>query len=120
MKLLSYVRNQLGFGDELSFYNGKNVVEVEWWISYACEFPDLCWGRLRTFSDGNSDAAFQEKTTYGFDDRENAGYFLSEDEYVPFARLNEGEETLIGAKASQMSPPVWNEMPRRFKYYGTY
>jgi hypothetical protein len=67
-----------------SFYEGKTLTKVEWWLSYCSEYPDLLWARLRVFSDGSADAAFEELKVYGFDSREYASYFLSEDEYTSF------------------------------------
>jgi hypothetical protein len=119
-KVMSFIRKRFGAIDKHAFYEGKTLVKVEWWISYACKFPDLYWGRLRVFSDGSADAAFDESTTYGFDDRKFAGFFLAEDEYTPFAILGGDDEDLIGAKASQMLPPTWSATPAKFEYLGTY
>jgi hypothetical protein len=59
--------------DAKTFYAGKTLSEIEWWISSCCEFPELDWGRLRIFSDGTADAAFDDADVYGFDDRKYAG-----------------------------------------------
>jgi hypothetical protein len=117
-KMMSLVRP--GVDSKAEFYAGKTVTEVEWWIAYACHYPELYWGRLRVFSDGTADAASDEANVYGFDDRKFAGYFLGEDEYTPFATLSPEDEQLIGAKASQMSPPTWNDTATHFEYLGTY
>jgi hypothetical protein len=116
-RLISLLRPAIG---STTFYEGKMVTEVEWWISYVCKSPELYWGRLRVFSDGTADAAFDEETVYGFDDRRFAGYFLAEDEYTPFEALDGDDEVSIGASRSQLSPPMWKEQPSRFKYLGTY
>jgi len=68
--------------DKNSFYEGKALKEVEWWISYACRFPELYWGRLRVFSDGSADACFSKSKIYGFANRDSAENFLTEDEYT--------------------------------------
>ena len=120
MKLLSLIRKQFGIVDKHSFYEGKTLVEAEWWISYCCTFPDLYWGRLRVFSDGSADASWDETTTYGFDARNYAASFLAEDEYTRFATLDADDEEQIGAKASEMSPPTWKNDPPKFEYLGTY
>jgi len=52
--------------DAKTFYAGKTISEVEWWISSCCKFPEFYWGRLRVFSDGTADAAFDESDVYGF------------------------------------------------------
>jgi hypothetical protein len=121
MKLVSLIRKQFGVVDEHAFYSGKVLSEVEWWIaSGSSRFPDLAWARLRVFSDGSADAAFDESSTYGFDDRKFAGYFLGEDEYGPLANLDADDEQEIGAKRSEMSPPSWSDTTTKFKYLGTY
>jgi hypothetical protein len=72
------------------------------------------------FSDDTADAAFDEADVYGFDDAQDAGYFLREDEYRPFANLDPEDEEYIGAKAADLTPPTWSETPARFHYLGTY
>ena len=102
------------------FYSGKTITKVEWWISYACRYPELYWGRLRVFSDGTADAAFDESDVYGFDDPKYARYFLGEDEYTPIDNLNPTDEENLGVKASELTLPIWNDAPARFHYLGTY
>ena len=116
-RVMSLVRPDI---DAKTFYAGKTISEVEWWISSCCKFPELYWGRLRVFSDGTADAAFDESDVYGFDDREYAGYFLAEDEYTRFARMDAQDEENIGEKASELTPPTWSDTPMRFHYLGTY
>ena len=106
--------------DGKTFYAGKTISKVEWWISSCCEFPELYWARLRVFSDGTADAAFEESDVYGFDDRKYAGYFLGEDEYIQLARMDAQDEENIGAKAAELTPPTWGDSPMRFHYLGTY
>jgi hypothetical protein len=106
--------------DAKKFYSGKTLTKVEWWISWVCHYPELYWGRLRVFSDGTADAAFDETDVYGFDDAKYAGYFLGEDEYRPFANLDPEDEEYIGLKAADMTPPTWSDTPGRFHYLGTY
>jgi hypothetical protein len=121
MKLLSLIRKQFGIVDKRSFYEGRALKEVEWWISYACEYPQLCWGRLRVFSNGTADACFSESQIYGFVNPDSAGNFLAEDEYVRFATLSEADEKMIGVKASEISPPTWNDgKSAQFEYLGHY
>ena len=107
--------------DKLSFYKGKILSKVEWWLSYCSEYPELAWARLRVFSDGSADAAFKEWKVYGFDDRKFASYFLSEDEYMPLDLMDEEDEADIGAKKANISPPSWNDHKRaEFEYLGSY
>jgi hypothetical protein len=120
MKLMSLIRKQFGVVDKHAFYEDKTLVEVEWWISSVCRFPDLYWGRLRVFSDGSADAAWDESTTYGFDERAYAETFLAEDEYTRFANLDADDQDYIGVKASDISPPSWNVDGAKFEYLGTY
>ena len=117
-RMMSLVRP--GVDSKAEFYKGKTITEVEWWMSYACQYPELYWGRLRVLSDGSADAAFDEANVYGFDNREYAGHFLAEDEYTPFATLAAEDEEMSGATASQMSPPNWSDTSAKFKYLGTY
>jgi hypothetical protein len=121
VKLLSVIRKQFGIVDKDSFYEDKALKEVEWWISYACEFPELHWGRLRVFSDGSADACFSESHIYGFANRDSAENFLAEDEYTRFATLDEEDEKIIGVKASEISPPSWDDITSiEFNYLGEY
>jgi len=106
--------------DKRSFYFGKTITKVEWWISCACEYPDLYWGRLRVFSDGTADAAFDEAKVYGFDDPDSAGYFLSEDEYMRFEGMDEEDAKEIGINPLETSPPAWRTDEFAFEYLGTY
>jgi hypothetical protein len=119
--LLSLIRTQFGVVVKHSFYEGKALREVEWWISYACEFPELYWGRLRVFSDGSADVWFGESQIYGFANRDSAGNFLAEDEYIRFATMDEEDEKMIGVKASEISPPSWSDSESaRLEYLGQY
>jgi hypothetical protein len=121
VKFLSLIRKRLGIVDKSSFYEGKALKEVEWWISYVCEFPQLYWGRLRVFSDGSADAFFGESQVYGFANRVSAETFLAEDEYIRFATMDEEDEKMIGVKASEISPPAWDDSKSaRFEYLGQY
>lgn len=116
-RALSLVRPGI---DAKKFYAGKTLTKVEWWISYVCHYPELYWGRLRVFSDGTADAAFDESDVYGFDEQQYARYFLAEDEYIPLATLDPKDEEHIGAKAADVTPPTWSETPASFHYLGTY
>ena len=121
MKLMSQIRKRFGSIDKRSFYEGKTLAKVEWWLSYCSEYPDLAWARLRVFSDGSSDAAFEESKVFGFDSREDASYLFSEDEYMPFDSMDEEDEADIGAKKSDISPPSWDDgAAAEFEYVGTY
>jgi len=101
------------------FYSGKTITKVAWWIS-PCPYPELYWGRLRLFSDGTADAAFDEADVYGFDDSKYAGYFLSEDEYTPLESLDAQYAEHLGVRVSELTTPTWSETPTRFHYLGTY
>ena len=120
MKLISRIRRQFGVIDKHSFYEGKTLNEVEWWISWAA-IPDLYWARLRVFSDGSADAAFDESSVYGFNDRKYAGYFLGEDEYSPVSELDDEDQKRLPAEITDLSPPNWiDSKTAKFKYLGEY
>jgi len=102
-----------------AFYSGKTLAKVEWWLS-PCPYPELYWGRLRVFSDGSADAAFDEADVYGFDDQNYAGYFLGEDEYTPLASLDAQDEEHLRVRVSELTPPTWSDTPARFHYLGVY
>ena len=107
--------------DKRLFYEGKTLAKVEWWLSYCSEYPDLAWARLRVFTDGSADAAFEESKVYGFDERNFASYFLGEDEYMPFDLMDEQDEADIGVKKADISPPSWSDdAGAEFEYLGTY
>ncbi len=102
-------------------YPELTFAKVEWWLSYCSEYPNLAWARLRVFSDGSADAAFEESKVYGFDGREYASYFLGEDEYMPFDSIGEQDEADIGMKKADVSLPSWDDDTRaEFEYLGTY
>jgi hypothetical protein len=120
MKVISRIRKQFGVVDKHSFYEGKTLKEVEWWISWAA-LPDLYWARLRVFSDGSADAAFDESAVYGFNDRKYAGYFLGEDEYSPVGELEDKDRKRVPVEVKELSPPLWIESKAvKFKYLGEY
>jgi hypothetical protein len=121
MGSVSRIRKRLGGMDKYTFYNGKILGKVEWWLSYCFEYPDLMWARLRIFTDGSADASFEESKVYGFVCREYASYFLSEDKYMQFDSMDEQDEDDIGAKKSDISLPVWKDNEHaEFEYLGTY
>ena len=81
----------------------------------------MAWARLRVFSDGSADAAFDESKVYGFDGREYASYFLGEDEYMPLDSMDVQDKADIGAKKADISPPSWKDDARvEFEYLGRY
>ena len=120
MKVISRIRRQFGVIDKHSFYEGKPLKEVEWWISWAA-LPDVSWARLRVFSDGSADAAFDESTVYGFNDRKYAGYFLGEDEYSPISELEDEDQKRLPTELAALSPPSWSDTDAaKFTYLGEY
>lgn len=99
------------------FYRGKDVASVEWWL-HDCDLPALTWARLRVFKDGSADVCWEEGgTLYGFDKREFAAYYLSEDEYGRLA----GKDQEYGIRFAELTPPVWlDPTEQTFKYLGSY
>ena len=89
------------------FYENNAIVEIEWWLSWYCEYPHLYWARVRVFANEKADVAFQdENKTYGFNNKEFAGYFVSEDEFSLFQNLDDEDR-----KGLEMPPDVEIELP---------
>ena len=58
---------------------------------------------------------------YGFGNRECAGYFLSEDEFIRFAGLDTDDEQAKGFLVADVRVPVWIDgIEQEFEYLGTY
>jgi hypothetical protein len=105
------------------FYSNVEVEKVEWWISDCFEYPNLYWARLRVFSNGKADVLFQDKEkAFGFDGIQSAGFYLSEDEFTGFDRLDEEEKAdLRIPKDLFVNYPNWaNKEVRKFEYIGNY
>ncbi len=109
--------------NKANFYKDSEVVEVEWWLSWCHEYPDLFWARLRVFANARADVAFQgESKTFGFNDKEFAHHFVSEDEFSLFENVNEEDK-----KDLEIPPDVVIELPtwaekncKEFEYIGDY
>lgn len=104
------------------FSHSKRVTEVEWWLEWAALPHRLTWGRLRVFEDGTADVSFgPDGGIYGFDSREYAGYFLSEDEFSPLGSMDEEDEAEYGIVLGALEPPAWEDNDdQKFQYFGTY
>ena len=105
----------------MDFYQAKSVVKTEWWLDDS-QLPQLLWARLRVFDDGTADVCWSEcSTLYGFVNQDFAGYFLSEDEYIRFASMDEEDEQKCGIKLASISPPNWlGTTEQEFEYLGQY
>lgn len=104
------------------FYQGKYIIAIEWWL-HSCDLPDtLTWARVRVFNDGTADSCFcKHGKVYGFENRNYAGYILSEDEYICFNSMDEEDEEEYGIELAKIQPPIWHEYPDQlFEYLGTY
>ena len=103
------------------FYNGKAVIETEWWLN-AEWLPELVRGRVRVFNDGTADACLAEGVTvYGFENREYAGHFLSQDDLSRFSAWSEEDVQDHGLTPAEIEPPTWVDPPdQEFVYAGTY
>jgi hypothetical protein len=116
------VKKAIGIEDHARrlFYDGKTIVQVEWWLSYCSQYPDLYWARIRVLSDGSAEASFDEVKAYGFANHTFAANFISEDEYWHLESFGDQERKEIGAEGVELSPPHWQEAFRSFEYIGTY
>jgi hypothetical protein len=91
------------------FYKNKSIIEIERRLG-SCNLPGLSWGRVRVFDDGTADACFDKADKlYGFENREFAGYLLSEDEYIRFGKLDEEDEKAYEIILSRITPPIWDD-----------
>lgn len=124
MSILDSIKNQLGLKPTAKeFYQNCEVIKVQWWLSWVNEYPDLYWARLRTFSNGKADVLFQdESNSYGFDNEEFAGYFISEDEFIRFENIDEEDKNdLEIPKEVLIETPDWRDKEvKNFEYIGTY
>ena len=103
------------------FYQGKSVVKVEWWLSWA-SLPELYWARLRVFDERTCYVCFEESDKlYGFESKANACYFLTEDEYSVLDEFGEEGEKDFETVLSVIQPPCWEDSPdQEFEYLGRY
>ena len=71
----------IGLMKRRKFYAKRSVVRCEWWLDES-RLPSLHWARLRILDNGCADVTWEEgETTYGFEAKIYAVYFLAEDEY---------------------------------------
>jgi hypothetical protein len=103
------------------FYRGKTVQVTEWWLS-QCDDSQPTWARIRVFDDGTADAGWEEGgTLYGFENRDCASYFIAEDEYSRFDRMDDEDQKDYELNLREISPPSWNDEPSAgFEYLGKY
>ena len=106
---------------EADFYRGKSVKAVEWYL-HDCDLPRLRWARLRVFDDGTADACWErDGKRYGFDSREFANSFLTEDEYIRFGNWDAADEASYGVRMADAQVPLWEDRPgQEFDYLGTH
>jgi hypothetical protein len=63
----------------------------EWWLDSSA-LPDLFWARLSLYSDGSADVLDLDGVYHEFSSREEAQYWLGEDEYKRMSDLIEDGE----------------------------
>ena len=105
------------------FYKNPQPFKIEWWLSSCHNYPDLYWARLKVFSDGKADVAFQdENKVYGFTKREYAEYFLGEDEFWAFNRIDEDDKKELEIPLDiEIKLPAWSaKIFEEFIYIGEY
>jgi hypothetical protein len=124
MSILDSIKNQLGIQPIANvFYLDCRIEKVEWWLSWCHEYPNLFWARLRIFSNGKADVLFQdENKTYGFENEEFAGYFISQDEFSKFENIDEEDRNgLEIPEDALIEIPDWeNKEVENFEYIGKY
>lgn len=105
------------------FYSNNKVEKSEWWLAWGSEYPDLYWARLRLFSNGMADVLFQDEVkTYGFENSEVGGYFISEDEFSKFENMDEvfKDELKIPNEIIVKTPDWGDKEVNNFVYIGKY
>ena len=124
MSILDSIKNQLRIKPTAKeFYFNCKIEQIEWWLSWCHEYPNLYWARLRKFSSGKADVLFQdENKTYGFENAEFAGYFISEDEFSIFEDIDDNDrKDLEIPKDILIKMPEWdNTEAQNFEYIGKY
>lgn len=124
MSLFNSIKNIFGTWSISSwFYQNSKVEKVEWWLAWCNYYPDLFWARLRVFSNGRADVLFQDgDKTYGFDKKEYAEYFLSEDEFFLFQNLDKEDKKFLEIPPDfSLELPNWTDKEvKEFRYIGNY
>jgi hypothetical protein len=67
------------------------AISEEWWLDSSA-LPDLYWARLTVYSNGSADVLDLDGKLHEFSSREEAEYWLGEDEYSPIHHLIEDGE----------------------------
>ncbi len=124
MSVLDSLKNKLGFKSEfVEFYQDQTVSEVKWWLADGLLYPKLHWARLRVFSNGKADVLFEdEDKSYGFENEEFAGYFLSADEFIDFDSLDDEDRNFLEIPPEiKINVPDWaGKEVEKFEYIGKY
>jgi len=82
----------------------KNIIKETWWLMY-CSFPDLNWAKLQVYADGSAQTFDCDGVKHNFENEEEAGYFLAEDEYTELDKLDTEDEQEIGIPLSSIEIP---------------
>ena len=79
-------------------------------------------GKTQGIPRWTADSCFEEGgKRYGFENRNYASYFLSEDEYVRFETLDKDDEKEYGIQLAGITLPEWQDnQEQEFEYFGTY
>jgi len=124
MEFLNKIKSYLGIeSNPNEFYQNCKIEKVEWWLAWCSFYPELYWARLRTFSNGKADLLFQaENKAYGFENKEYAEYFLSEDEFTSFENLDDEDKKDLEIPSNVfIEIPNWaNKEVGNFEYIGKY
>jgi hypothetical protein len=80
----------------------KELVETTWWLEW-CAPEDWHWARLQIFDSGESQILDCDGNYHSFNNKKDAKYWLSEDEYSKYEDLIE-----YGAILSTVMPPSAN------------
>jgi hypothetical protein len=78
-----------------------SVVETSWWLDWSALPERLLWARLRVLADGTAEVLDLDGHYHRFDNRQEAAFWLDEDEYSTLAHLVEDGEVGVDVAPPQ-------------------
>ncbi len=84
--------------------NQQTIVKESWWLMYCC-FPNLRWARLQVYTDTSAEVLDSDGSKFKFQNQEQAQYFLLEDEYISFEKIDQEDEQDLGITLDSIEIP---------------